>query len=95
MNDKIDANTGSLDEFKSSHDQQQKDIVTIFSEVSSIKLSLSNEFSISGDLGALNANVNLSDIVIIVVNHMCVPIMAEHIRSICLVKNRIQNKPFS
>ena len=31
MNDKIDASTGSLEEFKSSHDQQQNDSVTLFS----------------------------------------------------------------
>ena len=70
MNAKIDVNSGSLDVFKSSHDQHQKDIVTLFSKVSSIKMYLSNEFSISGHLGALNLNTNLSDIVVGVVNHM-------------------------
>ena len=95
MNVKIDANTGTLEEFKSSRDQQQNDIVTLFSEVSCIKTSLSNEFSISGHLGALNSNANLSDIVIGVVNYMGVPITAKHIRGIRLMKNKVQNKPFS
>ena len=68
MNTKIDANTQSLGEFKSSHNLQQKDIVILFSEVSTIKSSLLNEFSISGHLGALNANVDLLALVVELVN---------------------------
>ena len=95
MNTKIDGNTESLEDFKCCRDQQQKDIVTLFSEVSSIKMSLSNEFSSSGHLGALNANANLTDLVIGVVNYMRLPITAKHVKNIRLMKNKEQNKPFS
>ena len=94
MNAKIDANMRSLEEFNSSHDEQKKDNVTSFSEVSSIKMSLLNEFSISGHLGGLSKNDNLSDIVNGIINYMGVPITTKHIRSIRLMKNRVQNKPF-
>lgn len=95
LNSKVDANTDSITKYRKEQVNEQKDIKSLFSEISTIKASIANEFTISGHLGALVPNVNPTALVVDVVNFLGIKITDKHIRNVRLVKKNIVQKPYA